>query len=582
MNTDIFKETFVKPEKILGKDKKNKYIPSAMEGTLAEPAKDTTSPWNRSTGGSPWGKTSPVQPCSLEDVMSEQLATDLQAEEQSSILNESKEVEPEIQDLITSLEAEAGAEQDTSSDIALARMLQMQYDKEHNQLIQAQEKKYNGTGKVSISFENYKSLHPAFRDDDDDQDEEYEIEEQKSPWEEETPPDFNKHGYSGKGKNITTKHDAVICGRKNASKMMEFPPEFVSGDGEGMDMQLPNHVYNKLKRHSEKENKRQQKLHEKKEHSTAEHAMDPRTRLLMYKMVNNGTLESISGSVSTGKESVVFHAQGGTINDRQMPAEVALKVFKTTIQDFKNREKYVHGDHRFSRDDYKKWNPRRIIKMWAMKETANLNRMRKFDIPCPKVELLRKHILAMTFIGENQRPAPKIKDARLPPEDMQIAYNQMISIMKTMYRKCHLVHADLSEFNILWHKDQAWVIDVSQAVDITHPFALEFLYRDCANVSSFFTKGGVYDVPTAEAMFNKVTKLNIQGTGADFISQVQKFSKEKREELLATHSSTKEYQFDFFWEKSEAERLETLGDVVIEDSGSDEEEEEVVEEELTH
>ena len=34
-------------------------------------------------------------------------------------------------------------------------------------------------------------------------------------------------------------------------------------------MQLPNHVYNKLKRHSDMENKRQQKLHEKKEHSTA-------------------------------------------------------------------------------------------------------------------------------------------------------------------------------------------------------------------------------------------------------------------------------------------------------------------------
>ena len=39
--------------------------------------------------------------------------------------------------------------------------------------------------------------------------------------------------------------------------------------------------------------------------------MDPRTRLIMYKMVNNGTLESISGSISTGKESVVFHAYGG-------------------------------------------------------------------------------------------------------------------------------------------------------------------------------------------------------------------------------------------------------------------------------
>ena len=50
---------------------------------------------------------------------------------------------------------------------------------------------------------------------------------------------------------------------------VQFPPEFVSGDGEGMDMQLPNHVYNNLKRHSSVANKRTHKLHEKKEHSTA-------------------------------------------------------------------------------------------------------------------------------------------------------------------------------------------------------------------------------------------------------------------------------------------------------------------------
>lgn len=63
-----------------------------------------------------------------------------------------------------------------------------------------------------------------------------------------------------------------------------------------------------------------------------------------------------------------------SIRDVSLPAEVAIKVFKTTLNEFKTREKYVHGDHRFSKDDYKKQNPRKIIKMWAMKETANLNR----------------------------------------------------------------------------------------------------------------------------------------------------------------------------------------------------------------
>lgn len=39
--------------------------------------------------------------------------------------------------------------------------------------------------------------------------------------------------------------------------------------------------------------------------------MDSRTRLLMYKMVNAGVLEKINGCISTGKESVIFHADGG-------------------------------------------------------------------------------------------------------------------------------------------------------------------------------------------------------------------------------------------------------------------------------
>lgn len=42
-----------------------------------------------------------------------------------------------------------------------------------------------------------------------------------------------------------------------------------------------------------------------------EKAVDPKTRLLMYKMVNSGMLETVTGCISTGKESVVFHAYGG-------------------------------------------------------------------------------------------------------------------------------------------------------------------------------------------------------------------------------------------------------------------------------
>ena len=56
------------------------------------------------------------------------------------------------------------------------------------------------------------------------------------------------------------------------------------------------------------------------------------------------------------------------------------------------------------------------------------------------------------------------------------------------HRKCILVHADLSEYNLLWHEGQVYFIDVSQSVDLSHPRAHDFLLRDCKNVINFFSK----------------------------------------------------------------------------------------------
>ena len=54
-----------------------------------------------------------------------------------------------------------------------------------------------------------------------------------------------------------------------------------------------------------------QKLHEKKEHSTQEQALDPKTRLMLFKLVDSGLLSEVNGCFSTGKESCVYHATGG-------------------------------------------------------------------------------------------------------------------------------------------------------------------------------------------------------------------------------------------------------------------------------
>lgn len=81
---------------------------------------------------------------------------------------------------------------------------------------------------------------------------------------------------------------------------------------ETKDFRLPNSVYNTLREHSYREERHAQRLHEKKEHSTHEHVFDPKTRLMIFKMVDNGVLTEVNGCISTGKEASVYHAGGGT------------------------------------------------------------------------------------------------------------------------------------------------------------------------------------------------------------------------------------------------------------------------------
>ena len=46
-----------------------------------------------------------------------------------------------------------------------------------------------------------------------------------------------------------------------------------------------------------------------------------------------------------------------------------------------------------------------------------------------------------------------------------------------MYVKCKLVHADLSEYNMLWYKNVLYIIDVSQSVRVPPRYYLPQLLR---------------------------------------------------------------------------------------------------------
>uniref|UniRef100_A0A8C4GWJ0 Serine/threonine-protein kinase RIO1 n=1 Tax=Dicentrarchus labrax TaxID=13489 RepID=A0A8C4GWJ0_DICLA len=242
------------------------------------------------------------------------------------------------------------------------------------------------------------------------------------------------------------------------------------------------------------------RVKDKSDRATVEQVLDPRTRMILFKMLSRGAISEINGCISTGKEANVYHASTSGGDSR------AIKIYKTSILLFKDRDKYVSGEFRF-RHGYCKGNPRKMVRTWAEKEMRNLIRLQTAGIPSPEPLLLRSHVLLMSFIGKENMPAPLLKNALLSESKARELYMQVLQHMRKMFQEARLVHADLSEFNI-YHNGDAYIIDVSQSVEHDHPHALEFLRKDCSNVNEFFVKRGVA-VMTVRELFDFITDPSI-------------------------------------------------------------------------
>ncbi|KKK12565.1 hypothetical protein P175DRAFT_0503186 [Aspergillus ochraceoroseus IBT 24754] len=239
---------------------------------------------------------------------------------------------------------------------------------------------------------------------------------------------------------------------------------------------------------------------DKADRATSEQVLDPRTRMILLQMINRNIVSEIHGCLSTGKEANVYHAMLFPEDDLDAaPIHRAIKVYKTSILVFKDRDKYVTGEFRF-RQGYSKSNNRAMVKLWAEKEMRNLRRIYTAGIPCPEPINLRLHVLVMGFIGNSKGlAAPRLKDVEFNHPESETRwrelYIEMLGYMRVMYQTCHLVHADLSEYNTLYHKNKLYIIDVSQSVEHDHPRSLEFLRMDIKNVGDFFRRKGVDILP---------------------------------------------------------------------------------------
>jgi RIO kinase 2 len=195
--------------------------------------------------------------------------------------------------------------------------------------------------------------------------------------------------------------------------------------------------------------------------------------LAINTLVQANIIEAFGKPLGVGKESDVYDAL--TPDERR----VALKFHRLGRTSFKKtkRKRGYTIKYSYTPD----WHHQSRIA--AEKEYRSLKLLYPKGVAVPEPIKRTRHVLVMGMIeGAELYHYPELPDA-------QAVYNEILVNVKRAYRDAHLIHGDLSPFNIILQPNQhILIIDWPQNVSTKHPNAKQLLERDLRNVLTFFKR----------------------------------------------------------------------------------------------
>jgi len=188
--------------------------------------------------------------------------------------------------------------------------------------------------------------------------------------------------------------------------------------------------------------------------------------LALRALTKKGTVSALGSLIGEGKESVVFEALG--------LCPVAIKFHRVGQRSFSsartNREYMPDGGHcpwifASSRS--------------AEREFAALTRLHpEVNVPVPVDR--NRHAVVMSLVD-----GPNLNRCRL--DEPARVLDEILASVRSAYR-AGIIHADLSEFNIMVEGGRCVIIDWPQWVEAGHPNAQQVVQRDIENILAYFKR----------------------------------------------------------------------------------------------
>jgi RIO kinase 2 len=188
--------------------------------------------------------------------------------------------------------------------------------------------------------------------------------------------------------------------------------------------------------------------------------------LALMALTRDGTISALGSKIGEGKESVVYEALG--------LGPVAIKLHRVGQRSFTSPR--LNRDY-MPEEGHCPW----LIasRRSAEREYQALTKLHpKVSVPLPIGQ--NRHAVVMALIN-----GPNLNHCRL--EEPEEVLDEILSNAGSAYRE-GIIHADLSEYNILMDEGKCVLIDWPQWVGTSHQNAQSILERDIDNVLSFFKR----------------------------------------------------------------------------------------------
>lgn len=201
--------------------------------------------------------------------------------------------------------------------------------------------------------------------------------------------------------------------------------------------------------------------------------------LALNDIAKMGLITDVGPKIGVGKEGDIWVAYFG-----ETPR--ILKFFRLGRESFKKvrvyRQYYVG-------EGIKSWY--QASKISARREFRALKVLYENEVSVPEPLFVTKHVVVMNYV-DGRELFKTIID-----EPVYVFERIIIEIHKAY--KAGIVHADLSEYNVLVNKEgDVYLIDWPQYIVTSHPDAPIYLRRDLDNIIRYFTRKYKLDVDKLE------------------------------------------------------------------------------------